>query len=98
MKHRYLRMDGEVGGQMQKSGHLDLYIPLCHQNLLRPLYHDGVQVLDSLFPTELSFIGKSLLTGIISATGTATWWAAGHLNFSGFPINFRIMFTEPRMS
>src|ERR1700679_3304252 len=36
----------------------------------------------SLFPTELSFIGKSLLTGFISATGTAMWWAAGHLNFS----------------
>jgi hypothetical protein len=52
----------------------------------------------SLFPTDLSFVGNPLLASIFSAAGTAARRTTRHLDFSGFPIDFRIMFMEPRVS
>jgi hypothetical protein len=52
----------------------------------------------SLFPINLSFTGNPLLPCIFSITSAASRWTAGHLDFSGIPVDFRIMFTKPRVS
>jgi hypothetical protein len=52
----------------------------------------------SLLLTDLSFTGNPLLPCIFSTAHTALRWTAGHLDFSGLPVDFRIMFTKPRVS
>ena len=47
---------------------------------------------------DLSFTGNLLLPGILSTTGAAVRWAMRHLEFSNLPVNFQIVFMEPRMS
>src|SRR5271154_5999639 len=48
--------------------------------------------------TDSSFVGNAFLTGLVSAAGTALRRTSRHLDFSGSPVNFRVMFTKPRMS
>ena len=52
----------------------------------------------SLFPMDLSFTSNPLLLGILSTAGAAARQTVRHLDLSGFPVDFQIMFMEPRMS
>ena len=47
---------------------------------------------------DLSFTGDLLLLSIFLTTSAAVRWTARHLDFSGFPVDFQIMITEPRVS
>ena len=42
-------------------------------------------------------MGNPLLSGILSTTSAAVRWTAEHLDFSGFPVDFQIMFMEQRV-
>ena len=46
---------------------------------------------------DLSFMGNLLLPGIFLTSSAARRQTTGHLDFSGFPVDFWIMFTEPRV-
>src|SRR5271168_2851981 len=48
--------------------------------------------------TDSSFVGNMFLTCLISAASTALRWISRHLDFSGSPVNFRVMFMKPGMS
>src|SRR5271168_3993210 len=52
----------------------------------------------TFLPTDSSFVGNAFLTSFFSAASTALRWTSGHLGFSSSPIDFRVMFTKPRMS
>ena len=43
-------------------------------------------------------MGNPLLMEFVLASRAAMWWASGHFNFPFFPIDLRVMFTEPGMS
>ena len=47
---------------------------------------------------DLSFMGNPLLLSIFSTTSATVRWTVRHLDFSGFLVDFQIMFTEPRVS
>jgi hypothetical protein len=52
----------------------------------------------SFLPLYLSFVSNFLMAGIISATSTAMGQTARHFDFSSFPVDFQIVFTQPRVS
>jgi hypothetical protein len=47
---------------------------------------------------DLSFTGNPLSPCIFLTASTALRWTMGHLDFSGLPVDFWIMFTKPRVS
>src|SRR5271170_2928523 len=51
-----------------------------------------------IYPLNFSLPSDSLLTKFIPTSGTATWGASGHFDFSFSPINLRVVFSKPGMS
>ena len=52
----------------------------------------------SLFPMDLGLMNNPFLSGILLTTSAAARWTTRHLDFSSFPVNSQIVFTEPRVS
>ena len=50
------------------------------------------------YPPRFCFMGNPLLTEFISTSRTTIQRASGHLNFSFFPVNLRVVFVEPGVS